>query len=119
MENLPVKANLVPRCVIDNACCHMCYMNEEDATHIFFQCNFARRVWSFFDDQRIISHDLSAKGLICAWLRTGSLIVLQQVFLLMWAIWSARNKVLWCNPYPHPRSVLRHAKALGAQLETS
>lgn len=98
---LPLGENLLSRGLFDNACCIHCG-ELESAEHLFFQCEFAQKVWSLAPlkspvdpslNHSFLSSLTNSKKMICL-PPTG--IGEGPIFpWIIWAIWTARNYLVF------------------------
>ncbi|GAU18134.1 hypothetical protein TSUD_248350 [Trifolium subterraneum] len=122
LSRLPTKANLAIRGIVEhdsNSFCVLCPMNTECEGHLFGWCAFASRIWSrVFDwfgwggvvprDPREIFQSFCRgrpggrriKGLLAVW------------HVVVWAIWRARNDLIFNSKVPVLEDVLHSIMSL-------
>ena len=92
----------------------MCNEEEESLTHLFLQFPFARAYWY---GSTLSIHTIEfintfvqrwIKQLISRYNRNGvdSMCYLQDVFTILWTIWTHRNKVIHQGVTPNPMEVI-------------
>eukprot|EP00253_Pinus_taeda_P030816 PITA_30816 len=103
-DKIPIGTNLMKRSFHGPFRCHLCCLEEESTEHLFLNCNVTKAFW-----HNISSHNPSLKAwqgpnIMEAWsdwcrLHTGKSI--NMPLLACWAIWIARNEVIFQNKAPH------------------
>ncbi|KAG8379989.1 hypothetical protein BUALT_Bualt07G0147000 [Buddleja alternifolia] len=79
-------------------------MHEESDSHILLHCDLARQIWSLSNIPWIIIADWSDSA--HDWIRKVTEEERKLFLILCWAIWSARNKMLWEKIQPNPLSIV-------------
>ena len=94
-NNLHVRRNLQRRGVKLDTICPLCNRLDEDSGHLFFKCKWAKECWRRMNLEQVrldLEKCQSGKDTIRKiWAMQQNL--QQQVFVLLWRWWSARNKV--------------------------
>jgi hypothetical protein len=97
---LLTKDNLARRNWIGDTKYCFCH-HEETIDHLFFDCQFARFVWSFFHCASSIPKPSNAAHMLGQWLqglpRDMQSIALLGVAALCWSIWLCRNNIVFQN----------------------
>ncbi|CAA7019717.1 unnamed protein product [Microthlaspi erraticum] len=110
---LPMGENLLNRGLLDSACCIHCGELETDE-HLFFRCEFARKVWALAPFSKTI--DLTSINFEASVTVLKRLICLPPTGIssgplspwIFWTIWSARNHRLFENrPFSPEESNLK------------
>ena len=104
---LPTKANLFDKGISNSFSCVWCEDAAETGDHLLWGCEFAQRVWQHCPVQIPVNfHDgLSFKEFIMGCVVELVSPGLEIVFSTAWAIWKARNEVVW-NDHITPVSEL-------------
>ncbi|XP_057426510.1 uncharacterized protein LOC130719933 [Lotus japonicus] len=107
-KSLPCQHNLKRRGVLVAPICPLCgECLEETPSHIFLQCNWVRQVW-FASPMSIRYGDIQVD--IDKWLyllsSAGEREVIDQVAMLLWSIWKARNDSTFKRIKPDVRKTL-------------
>ncbi|KAK4397413.1 hypothetical protein Sango_1577900 [Sesamum angolense] len=93
---LPLGVNLQQRMQDLEVVCPLCQHEEEDTSHAFLQCPFARQVWCISHLRWAIVSDFSSDA--CGWLehlaKNFSRADFESVITICWAIWWNRNRSL-------------------------
>jgi hypothetical protein len=80
--------------------CCFCH-HEETINHIFFDCWFARSVWSFFHPASSTPKPSNVAHMLGQWLQglsgTMQSIALLRAPTLCWSIWLCRNNIVFQN----------------------
>ncbi|XP_012087681.1 uncharacterized protein LOC105646438 [Jatropha curcas] len=89
--------------------CPKCHASEESLLHLFVQCSFARSVWMLTS----VGWQFPRVSSWRAWLETvfqcSSLKAADEILMILWALWSARNKRVWNFQFVNPSSVVQMA----------
>ncbi|XP_058217473.1 uncharacterized protein LOC131328555 [Rhododendron vialii] len=105
-----VKDALIMKNIQVGPSCPVCGEALETIEHLFFECDFVRKVWR----ASYLGFDFSKRNLFqfgdwfSMWLReaTNKEVVRDSIFM-MWAIWCARNDALFNSNKPNVDCVLR------------
>ena len=111
---LPTLLNLHARGISSTKLCPLCNKEEESHTHLFLHCPFARAGWhgsSFAihtSELITISVQHLLKHLLSRYIQndSDSLNFLQDVFVILWTIWTYRNRVVHQGLNPNPVEVI-------------
>ena len=111
---LPVRKNLSARLNLDNTHCGWCNAYGEDESHVFGSCGTAQSMWSA---AQIVPPFLSREA--GNWtLRMHDICMLQgknhdwlgeRIVMILWSLWTARNKVIFENKQMPPTLILSNA----------
>ena len=113
-DKIPTRKNLLKRSFHGPFRCHLCCCEEESIDHLFIHCTVSRDFW-----HSISSYITSLK----AWQGTNSLEAwnnwtrehsgkpINMPLLVCWAIWIARNQIIFNNKDPHWPTILSHTIA--------
>jgi hypothetical protein len=105
---------------IDKLCCR-CGL-EENETHLFFTCNFARAAWFcepwYIKTDMLIADTTSLSHLISKMLcMNHPYATIENILTFMWCIWKARNDYLFNRKLCHPNQIYHMANAINQNLE--
>ncbi|KAL0388583.1 UNVERIFIED_CONTAM: hypothetical protein Sradi_2740100 [Sesamum radiatum] len=93
---LPLGMNLQKRMQDLEVVCPLCQHEEDDTTHDFLLCPFARQVWCMSHLRWAVISDFSSDA--CGWLehlaKNFSKADFERVITICWAIWWNRNRSL-------------------------
>ncbi|CAA7040352.1 unnamed protein product [Microthlaspi erraticum] len=114
-EALPSGENLLNRGILENACCTHCG-DLETTEHLFFHCKYAKEVWSLAPLSTTINPNLFQTFALTlkdskAWLalpptRAGAGPLFPWI---VWAIWKARNQLIFEDRTFSPRETMTKA----------
>lgn len=82
--------------------CSLCFMNSETSFHLFFQCPFAVKIWSWFAtsiDKALQFQSMEDIWKICdqSWSRQCNIVIKAALINLLNIIWYARNQARFYN----------------------
>lgn len=103
-HKMPTDENLRVRGYITVSICSLSEMSDETSEHLFFNCTFARYIWSWLINVLQCKPDLSSilsMLSVCNsnWSSQIKHIVLAAIINSIWAIWHCRNKKRFHNIY--------------------
>lgn len=107
---LPTNVQLKQKHVQVQATCPVCLREEESIVHVLVQCNFAAQCW------RVILPNSQVGEVSCFsdWLvrvfATSNLQKRAEVAIVCWAIWKARNELVWSKKRTYAGRVVESAK---------
>ncbi|XP_060970037.1 uncharacterized protein LOC133037192 [Cannabis sativa] len=108
---LATKSNLCIKKVLNDNNCPLCGVFAETELHLLVSCQFAWACWEF---SGFIAADSNPVSLL-SWLSSNAARMddekLSRVVMLCWAIWSARNDLLWKNRARSVKSVVDFAQS--------
>lgn len=95
---IPTKVVLFRRGMAGDMVCPVCGRSDETIEHLFFECEFGRRLWraSSLGLDFIVGSPVSFKEWLLEWVREvpDKSAVVEGIYLL-WAVWCARNRVVF------------------------
>jgi hypothetical protein len=98
-ECLPTRSRLINRFVPCPVECPLCLNNDEEESHLFFNCDSIREAWHVMGLANIIqsrSHLLTnVRDLICDICRNEPKMEAGKVVVLLWFAWQNRNNKVW------------------------
>jgi ribonuclease HI len=98
-ECLPTRSRLINRFVPCPVECPLCLNNDEEESHLFFNCDSIREAWHVMGLANIIqsrSHLLTnVRDLICDICRNEPKMEAGKVAVLLWFAWQNRNNKVW------------------------
>ncbi|CAL2238951.1 unnamed protein product [Prunus armeniaca] len=108
---LPTKANLAPKKVTIDEECMLFGGPTESSIHILRDCPFAICTWrsSTLSSSRWNNDDYSSKDWVFRCAEQLSCHDFANFLMVGWAIWEARNELLWNNKKSRPEQVSLHA----------
>lgn len=107
---LPTRVALALKGIPISVQCPTCNVMEESTMHCLVQCQFAKACGSVVGlDTHVGEGDDFPSWLEGMMLQFTSSRV-AEVVMLLWAVWLARNKVVWHNTYPHVDEVVRDSR---------
>ncbi|XP_024156142.1 uncharacterized protein LOC112164137 [Rosa chinensis] len=94
---VPTKVNLGRRVNLDERICPFCRCESETTLHVFMECNVIACMWLFSSlGLRAKNHTTnSVKEWVLDMLDVLNKSQVDIFFMLLWAIWSERNKLVW------------------------
>lgn len=94
---LPTASDLIMKRVQINVKCPWCLVKDEDATHVLFDCSFARSVWNQMGlkDVNTTGYEGPVKEIIQCLADKCSRDTFALIWLVCWNLWSRRNKWVW------------------------
>lgn len=107
-NRIPLAKNLVSRGVnLGSICCPFCQNSEEEINHVFFDCWFARNMWSWLCNWSDVLHSpptdlqhlrslLQVGGLS----KNFSRLRFALLYATIWMIWNARNRLVFKKLVP-------------------
>ncbi|XP_060965673.1 uncharacterized protein LOC115711034 [Cannabis sativa] len=108
---LATKANLCIKKVLTENKCPLCGVFAETELHLLVSCQFAWACWEFSGFNAADRNPVS----LLSWLSFNAARMddekLSRVVMLCWAIWSARNDLLWKNRARSVKSVVDFAQS--------
>ncbi|KAJ0834488.1 putative reverse transcriptase zinc-binding domain-containing protein [Helianthus annuus] len=121
LERLPTRVELLKRNIqVPEIACPMCECGDESAVHLFTACNFATRIWSKISSWCNVPFPLafSFKDVVEAFRYCGLKGKLQLAFqgiaiIACWAIWIARNELVFSARVPKVEEVFCSIRSLG------
>lgn len=103
---LPTKTQLRSRHVNVNAVCPACKTGRESIPHCLVECSFAKSCWTRLD----VEIETSVSGTFAEWLQDKIKIFecdkSNRIAMMCWAIWKARNDLVWNNKGTNVDSVV-------------
>ncbi|KAM6580303.1 hypothetical protein CsatA_004077 [Cannabis sativa] len=93
--SLPTCVNLVTKPVPISSQCPVCQATVETTTHALLTCDFARSCWAVFGWPATIDFSFSFGHWFELLQKTNDKDFICRVATLCWALWKARNKVVW------------------------
>ena len=99
LDILPVKANLIKKCIPLTDRCEVCGEGVETVRHCLFQCEFAERVWLAAGLDHLWQLGLTCDFFAWIWRISSShgSAVLGLVFSMCWGIWLHHNQVIFAK----------------------
>lgn len=99
---MPTDEQLWARGRIVVSICSLCGSDAESTEHLFFRCNFARALWSWFGNILDCSVDCSSIQSILTlckqnWSSQIGDIIVAGIINIFWTIWHCRNKIKFDN----------------------
>ena len=94
--------------------CVMCKKEPETTSHVLWTCPFARNVWALVRG-RIQKSSNGVDEFLLQFRQMQSKVSKQELKLwatTVWAIWNARNKVIFEQFQTHPKIILEGATGL-------
>ena len=91
---LPTAVALAKKRVQIDLRCPWCLVRNEDATHVLFDCSFARTVWENVDIQDVSSEGYAGEilGVIQQLVNTCTREKLALIVMICWNLWNRWNK---------------------------
>ena len=111
---LPTRDNLNHRRMGVDLTCVMCKKEPETTSHVLWTCPFARNVWALVRG-RIQKSSNGVDEFLLQFRQMQSKVSKQELKLwatTVWAIWNARNKVIFEQFQTHPKIILEGATGL-------
>ncbi|KAM6553580.1 hypothetical protein CsatB_014342 [Cannabis sativa] len=93
--SLPTCVNLVMKHVPISSQCPVCQATAETTTHALLTCDFARSCWAVFGWPATIDFSFSFGHWFELLQNTNDKDFICRAATLCWALWKARNKVVW------------------------
>jgi hypothetical protein len=99
---IPTDENLALRGCRLPSRCYLCLNNVEDSFHLFFQCSFAMKLWSWFAHSvNMVLHFNSIEDIwqFCdrSWSPQCHIVIKAVLINLLNTIWFARNQARFSN----------------------
>ena len=91
---LPLRVRLHKKGVVLDMCCGLCDMEAEDASHLFFNCSFARSCWATGRLDFLAALGEVFHTSILSFLSLQDNLVLCKFFKVLWTIWGQRKSDL-------------------------
>ena len=116
---LPTKENLLKRRVKVEAKCEICCQKPETASHVLWECAFARNVWSLSNGrtQKCRNEAIDFFLLFEQMRRKLDQLELERWATTAWAIWNARNRFYFEHVQVHPQIIFDGAIAFLAEYQ--
>ncbi|KAL4335266.1 hypothetical protein GQ457_07G037440 [Hibiscus cannabinus] len=112
---VPTKVNLCVKRVATNPLCARCNESSETTLHVIRDCHFARQVWEGLNYHflqpipAVLLYDLPLwLNSIVTHFGTGKL---EEIFMIIWALWLYRNKFIFENENQRPEMVITFVKS--------
>jgi hypothetical protein len=105
---------------ISKFCCR-CGLQEDD-THLFFLCAFAKAAWFSHPwylkiDQIVANHNNMAQILLHILSMAHPYASLENILTFMWCLWKARNDCLFNRKDTNPKLIFHKANAIHNNME--
>lgn len=116
-HSLATGSNLKRRHVIRDAVCRRCCNEEETEDHIFFECEYAKKIWraSGISNLTILNQSASLEDTIGACLQictSTRLRHFQDIPLwILWRLWKRRNVLVFQQKQTHWMNIIQYAKS--------
>ncbi|KAM6598072.1 hypothetical protein CsatA_008596 [Cannabis sativa] len=107
--SLPTCVNLVTKHVPISSQCPVCSTAAETTTHALLSCNFAEACWFSFGWPVMVDNNSSFGSWFEKLQHTGDVDFICRAATLCWALWKARNKVVWNKYKPTVKEVLANS----------
>ncbi|KAL8485142.1 hypothetical protein ACS0TY_027436 [Phlomoides rotata] len=110
----PSKAELFLRHLLDDKVCSYCKVDIETAWHVFMNCPFARRCWSYtaveVELERLALEADSVPDFFLQVLGQLSIEKREEFAMVVWRIWKERNSRVWGAISTDKQTAVRLAK---------
>ncbi|XP_019159671.1 PREDICTED: uncharacterized protein LOC109156272 [Ipomoea nil] len=106
---LPTKDALVIKRVQCDPICVMCGRANESSIHLFANCDFAHACWNHLNAEWIMCYADSVAIWIEEMWTVLPVKMLEQVVMVTWAIWEARNALVWQQKNSNSRAIVQAA----------
>ncbi|XP_031095050.1 uncharacterized protein LOC115999334 [Ipomoea triloba] len=83
-------------------------MANENVTHIFANCSFARDCWRVLDDAWQLSYVDSLANWLDKMMDVLSVHMLEKVVMVCWGLWENKNAMLWSNQCRDSTTLVQH-----------
>lgn len=107
---LPTMSQLLQKHVLVHERCPVCDQERETISHVFTRCQFARQCWQSLN----IINQVDEDGDFCTWLQSilsnRNAKQKAEIVTLCWAIWKARNELVWNKKVSMVNKVVAAAK---------
>ncbi|XP_019166531.1 PREDICTED: uncharacterized protein LOC109162266 [Ipomoea nil] len=106
---LPTKDVLMTKRIQCDPVCVLCGKANECVAHLFANCEYAHNCWLHLN----ADWEMGYVDSLNAWLYEMWAVlpnkILEQVVMVAWAIWEARNSLLWKQTVSDPKILVHHA----------
>lgn len=97
-NNMPMEENLKGSGFVCVSICSLFYKSEETSNHLFFDCDFARRFWSWFNSAISVPIDTSSLQSVLStckksWSPQREVVLLASIINILETIWFCRNQI--------------------------
>ncbi|XP_019155316.1 PREDICTED: uncharacterized protein LOC109152193 [Ipomoea nil] len=107
---LPTKDALLLKHVPCDPVCVLCGKANESTVHLFANCEFAHKSWRVLNGEWNMGYIESIHGWLDElWSGSLSIMMIEQVVMVAWAIWEARNSMVWHQKDTDPQSMVCYA----------
>ncbi|KAM6557117.1 hypothetical protein CsatB_004136 [Cannabis sativa] len=116
---LPTRSQLYTKHVPVQLNCVCCNVEEESIYHVLVSCVFARSVWnlSCVPTGAFVASDFGT------WVEkivnNGQTVVLEEAIMVSWAVWKARNELLWNKNVTTAVEVINSARTVLNQWKSA
>eukprot|EP00253_Pinus_taeda_P033090 PITA_33090 len=113
-DKIPTETNLMKQSFHGPFRCHLCCLEEESTEHLFLKCHVTKDFWQNISTHYPSLKDWQGPNIMEAWsgwCREHSGKSIHLPLLVCWAIWIARNQIIFQNKAPHWPIILSHTIA--------
>ena len=112
LNALPTLVNLQSKRVVNCDICPACGKEPETISHVFVNCEMAKRVWRCWLDCSLVvlNANMDIVDIALEILDSGSSSDLEFFFGAAWAIWSNRNRIVYESSSQIPDHIWSFAK---------
>ncbi|XP_058734177.1 uncharacterized protein LOC131605902 [Vicia villosa] len=121
-NKLPTDDNLAKRGFHYPSVCNLCFSAQDNAFHLFFECNFAKNIWSWFCDNMQFQHGINCledcrNVLSLSWSKQAAAVIHASLVSFFYFVWTARNRARFEDKHTHWKScaslIAAHASLVG------
>lgn len=109
---IPVLQLLQQRHVPVHNSCPLCNSVSESVLHVLVTCPFAKRVWLASSIGWLFPQSASFLAWLCSVLQLVRKEDQAMVVMICWALWQARNDVVWSSKWSSPAAVVYRARTI-------
>ncbi|XP_043816077.1 uncharacterized protein LOC110622082 [Manihot esculenta] len=109
---IPVLQLLQQRHVPVHNSCPLCNSVSESVLHVLVTCPFAKRVWLASSIGWLFPQSASFLAWLCSVLQLVRNDDQAMVVMICWALWQARNDVVWSSKWSSPTAVVYRARTI-------
>uniref|UniRef100_A0A803NYG4 Reverse transcriptase domain-containing protein n=1 Tax=Cannabis sativa TaxID=3483 RepID=A0A803NYG4_CANSA len=104
-NTLPTCLQLITKHVDISSNCPVCKCHPESASHAIISCSFASSCWQYAHPTVAIVSNTTAGTWLCNVFQTSDVETKCRIAMLCWAIWQARNSLVWNKKVSSPQRV--------------